>query len=110
MVKTADLTSGLDCISNTLDLVSDNLYYMKFQCMNISECPFHHLITYVGDFVRDIKHHGTRICLRKLQVIFLANFQILLLFLPKFEDLKAILVTLDKLQCNELKNLISIEE
>ena len=37
-------------------------------------------------------------------------FSILVIFLPNFEDFKPILATLDKLQGNEMKNLISIVE
>jgi len=57
-----------------------------------------------------MKHHGTfKDATKNYKLLFrlLLNF---LHFLPNFEDFQPILADFDKLQCNEMKNLISIVE
>ena len=76
--------------------------------VNISEYPFNHLITKVGDFVWDIKHHGTcKDAYENDKILFWLIFKFVH-FLPKFENFKSIFTTLDKLLCGKIMILISI--
>ena len=64
----------------------------------------------MGDFVCGMKHPDTcKDAQENNKLLFWLKFHFFA-FLLNLEDLKSILTTLDKLQPNEMKNLISIVE
>ena len=57
-----------------------------------------------------MKDHGTCKDATENYKLLFRLILIFLHFLPNFEDFQPILADFDKLQCNEMKNLISIVE